>query len=217
VSAVADVDEVLRVNLGPERVIADAAAAEERFLARYGDTQFLLVKLQPGLDALELGLTTIQRSAVQRVQPSIRVMGFETAILTEEQLTTCSFDENATDAVRIDRLRWLLRADRYFVMPMRKRTDDATFLDRVSVGRATNKDIVLRHTSVSKFHAWFEMDEHGSIYVADADSTNGTLLGGKKLAARELTRVSPGEPLRFGSVECLCSSPSEFWRALRPA
>jgi hypothetical protein len=217
VSAVADVDEVLRVNLGPERVIADASAAEDRFLARYGDTQFLLVKLQPGLDALEMGLTTIQRSAVQRVQPSIRVMGFETAILTEDQSMTCSFDEDATDAVRIDRLRWLLRADRYFVMPMRKRTDDPTFLDRVSVGRATNKDIVLRHSSVSKFHAWFEMDEHGSIYVADADSTNGTVLGGKKLAVRELTRVSPGEPMRFGSVECLCSSPSEFWRALRPA
>lgn len=216
-SAVADLDEVLKVNLGPERMMADAAAPEDRFLARYGDTQLLLVKLQPGLDALEMGLTSIQRTAVQRVQPSIRVMGFETAVLTEEQLMTMAFDDGDTDAVRVERLRWMLRADRHFVMPLRKRTDDATFLDRVSVGRATNKDIVLRHSSVSKFHAWFEMDEHGSVYVADADSTNGTLLAGKKLPPRELVRVTPGEPVRFGSVESLCCSPAEFWRALRPA
>jgi FHA domain len=217
VSAVADVDEVLKVNLGPERVIADAAASEERFLARYGDTQLLLVKLQPGLDALEMGLTTIQRTAVQRVQPSIRVMGFETAVLTEEQLLTLSFEDGEADHVRVDRLRWMLRNDRHFVMPLRKRTDDATFLDRVSVGRATNKDVVLRHSSVSKFHAWFEMDEHGSVYVADADSTNGTLLAGKKLPPRELIRVAPGEQVRFGSVDCICTDPAEFWRALRPA
>jgi hypothetical protein len=195
--------------------MTDAAATEERFLARYGDTQLLLIKLQPGLDALELGLSTLQRTAVQRVQPSIRVMGFETVVLNEEQIMTLSSDDPAQYGVRVERLRWLLRNDRYFVMPLRKRTDDATFLDRVSIGRATNKDIVLRHPSVSKFHAWFEMDEHGSVYVADADSTNGSMLGGKKLPPRELIRVTPGEHIRFGSIDCVAADPGEFWRAIR--
>jgi hypothetical protein len=210
-------DDGLCVNLGPERVMADAAAPEDRFLSRYGDTQLLLVKLQPGLDALEMGLSTIQRTAVQRVQPSIRVMGFETVVLNEEQIMTLAADETVRDHVRIERLRWLLKADRYFVMPLRKRTDDATFLDRVSVGRATNKDIVLRHPSVSKFHAWFEMDENRSLYVADADSTNGTMQNGKKLTPRELVRISPNDHLRFGSIDCVACDPSEFWRAIRAA
>ena len=126
-------------------------------------------------------------------------------------------DGPSQEAVRIDRLRWQLRNDRYFVMPLRKRTDDPTFLDRVSVGRATNKDVVLRHPSVSKFHAWFEMDDHGSLYVADSDSTNGTMLGAKKLAPRELTRVNSGDHVRFGSVDCIACLPIEFWRAIRSA
>jgi hypothetical protein len=208
-------DQGLRNNLGPERVMKVAGGPEDEFLEHYGDTQFLLVKLQPGLEALELGLTTIQRVAVQPVLPSIRVMGFETAILTEQQVLELELGEGS-EAARIERLRWLLRNDRYFVLPLRKRTEDATFMDRVSLGRSTNKDIVLRHPNVSKFHAWFEMDEQSALYVADAEATNGTLLNGKKLAPRELTRVSSGDHLRFGSVECVACDPAEFWRAIRP-
>ncbi len=46
------------------------------------------------------------------------------------------------------------------VIALEKR-DDASgpFPSRVSIGRARNADIVLRHESVSKFHAWFERDE----------------------------------------------------------
>jgi hypothetical protein len=207
--------DVLRQNLAPERIMADAAAPEDRFLSRYGDTLFLLIKLQTGLDALEMGLSTIQRSAVTRVQPSVRVMGFETVVVNEEQLLSMVGDGPSQEKARIERLRWQLRNDRFFVMPLRKRTDDPTFLDRVSVGRATNKDVVLRHPSVSKFHAWFEMDDHGSVYVADSDSTNGTMLGTKKLPARELTRVNSGDHVRFGSVDCVACAPVEFWRAVR--
>lgn len=195
--------------------MADAAAPEDRFLSRYGDTQLLLIKLQTGLDALEMGLSSIQRTAVTRVQPSIRVMGFETVVVNEEQMMAMGEGAAGQEHVRVERLRWMLRNDRHFVMPLRKRTDDPTFLDRVSVGRATNKDVVLRHPSVSKFHAWFEMDDHGSLYVADSDSTNGTMLGNKKLVPKDLVRVNSGDHIRFGSVECVACVPSEFWRAIR--
>ena len=59
------------------------------------------------------------------------------------------------------------------------------------------------------------MDEQGSLYVADSDSTNGTMLGSKKLPPRELTRVNSGDHVRFGSVDCVACAPVEFWRAIR--
>lgn len=217
-NAAADLDAVLCGNLGPSRLLTEAAGPLERFLARHGDTQFLLVKLSPGLETLEGGLSAMEGSALRRVQPSIRVMGFETQSLTEAQLQDleASLPEPGKELMRLDRLRYLFGTDRYHVLPLRKRTDDATtFLDRISVGRATNKDIVLRHQTVSKFHAWFEMGDTSELCVADSDSTNGSTLNGKPLPARELTKVEPGDHLRFGSVECVTSEPGDFWRAIR--
>ena len=56
-----------------------------------------------------------------------------------------------------------------------------------------------------------------ALYLADADSTNGTMLNGKKLPPRELLRVNSGDHVRFGSIECVACDPSDFWRALRRA
>ncbi|MFI5308330.1 MAG: FHA domain-containing protein [Polyangiales bacterium] len=207
-------DEVLRHKLGPEQIVADAAGSEDSFVARYGDTQFVMVKLLPGFENVEAGLSTTQRDEGQRVLPSVRVMSFETEVLTQEQVLELELGDGSVQS-RLDRLRWLLRNDRYFIMPLRKRTVDATFMDRVSLGRAVNKDVVLRHPNVSKFHAWFEMDDQAALYLADADSRNGTWLNGKRLSARELTRVSSGDHVRFGSIECVACDPRELWQALR--
>jgi hypothetical protein len=217
VNAAADLDAALCGNLGPPRMLTEASGSRERFLARYGDTQLLVVKLAPGLDMLEGALSALESAPQRRVQPSVRVMGFETQSLTEEQLQSLELDvpDRGTELLRIDRLRWMFGSERHHVVPLRKRTDDATFLDRISLGRATNKDIVLRHATVSKFHAWFEMGDTGELYVADSDSTNGSTLNGKPLPPRELTRVQPGDHLRFGSVECVACEPADFWRAIR--
>jgi len=215
VNAAPDLDAQLCSNLGPERVLADASGSVERFLARHGDTQLLLIKLVVGLDTLEGGLTAMEATPQRRVQPSIRVMGFETQVLSDDQVRELDLEQPGKELMRLDRLRWLFRADRYHVSPLRKRTDDATFLDRISVGRATNKDVVLRHASVSKFHAWFEMGDTGELYLADSDSTNGTIVNGRQLPPRELTRVQPGDHLRFGSVECVTCEAADFWRAIR--
>ena len=216
-NAAADLDAVLCGNLGPSRLLTEAAGPLERFLARHGDTQFLLVKLSPGVETLEGGLTAMEGSALRRVQPSTRVMGFETQSLTNSQLEDLEahLPEPGKELMRLDRLRYLFGTGRYHVLPLRKRTDDATFIDRISLGRATNKDIVLRHQTVSKFHCWFEMGDTGELCVADSDSTNGSTLNGRQLPARELTKVEPGDHLRFGSVECVTCEPGDFWRAIR--
>ena len=109
----------------------------------------------------------------------------------------------------------LLEKHPHFAVPVRKRADsDALFMGRISIGRARNKDIVLRHSSISKFHAWFEADESENLHVCDAGSTNLTHLNGKPLEARARTAVEPGDALRFGSIETVVCSPMTFWACL---
>ncbi len=215
-SSVSDLDDALRDNVAPDHMLRDIMDSEARFLARHGDTLLLMIRLSSGLEALEMGLSVAEQSPAARVQPSIRVMGLETQVLLDEELADADLAAASTLTARVERLRWLIGKGRYYVVPLRKRTDDATFADRISVGRSSSKDIVLRNPSVSKFHAWFEMDDTRSLYVADAESTNRTHLNGTKLEPRELTRVQSGDHLRIGSIDCIPCDPAELWRALRP-
>jgi hypothetical protein len=207
-------DEVLCANLIPTRIVTEVTAPESVFLGRYGDALLLMIKLQPAVDQLERGLVTSDITAGQRVAPSVRAMAFETAIADIDDIRATVAD-STPGIVRAERMRWLIRSDRFYVAPLRKRSIEESFRDRVSVGRAVNKDVVLRHPNVSKLHAWFELDENGGVYIADAESSNGTFLNHQRLAARELTQVSAGQHLRFGSVESIVCSAAALWHAVR--
>jgi pSer/pThr/pTyr-binding forkhead associated (FHA) protein len=87
-------------------------------------------------------------------------------------------------------------------------------MDRVSIGRARNKDIVLRHSTISKFHAWFEVSDAETLYVCDAGSTNLTHVNQRRLEPRVRALVEPGDVIRFGSVEAVVSSSTVLWRSL---
>lgn len=97
-----------------------------------------------------------------------------------------------------------------------------SWVGKISVGRALNNDIVLRHESVSKLHAYFfeatrdvaeEVEEikggirqeAGKLMLVDADSANGTVLNGRKLSSRvdEGEVVSVGDEILFGEVDCV--------------
>jgi pSer/pThr/pTyr-binding forkhead associated (FHA) protein len=94
---------------------------------------------------------------------------------------------------------------------------DTAYKDRISVGRARNKDIVLRHPSVSKFHGWFEVDERGMAYFTDDDSKNRTRVNGMLLFPRERSQIQSGDTIRFGSVEAILCAPLVFYKAVRTA
>jgi hypothetical protein len=98
------------------------------------------------------------------------------------------------------------------VVPIRKRSE-VSFLHHVSVGRARNHDIVLRHKSVSKFHAWFELTQDVRLFVKDCDSSNHTFVNGTKVKDREEVRA--GDTLRFGSVEGRLCTAEGLWRLMR--
>jgi len=98
------------------------------------------------------------------------------------------------------------------VVPIRKRSE-VSFLHHVSVGRARNHDIVLRHKSVSKFHAWFEITQDVRLFVKDCDSSNHTFVNDAQVKDRE--EVRPGDSLRFGSVEGRVCTSEGLWRLMR--
>jgi hypothetical protein len=98
------------------------------------------------------------------------------------------------------------------VVPIRKRSE-VSFLHHVSVGRARNHDIVLRHKSVSKFHAWFELSPDARLFVKDSDSSNHTFVNGTQVKDRQ--EVRPSDTVRFGSVEGRICTSEGLWRLMR--
>lgn len=201
-------------NVSPAEIVEAAATNELRgFLTLYGDTLLLIVRLRAGDTELAsgLGAAAIHGGTSTPVQP-VGSMEFHTVVHTpSEQPIMAAHRGTAPDAELARRL-----ADGgHFIVPLRKRAGgDALYMDRISVGRARNKDIVLRHQSVSKFHCWFEVDDMGAFYVTDAGSKNTTKVNVTSLKPRERTRVDPGDVIRFGSVEAILCAPRVLWGAL---
>ncbi len=89
-------------------------------------------------------------------------------------------------------------AKRLLLAPITK-SAKSPYLDRVSVGRARNSDVVIRHASVSKLHAHFR-EENGTLTVTDVGSHNGTRIDGVALAAHQPAPLAAGTLVVFGRV-----------------
>lgn len=197
-------------NLAPRVLVEDAATLDlMEFLGRYGDALLLLVRIPEGDTELELGLSA--------AAPSTGAGGpgplpFRTGLQAPPRTWR---SERVRDEEPIS-LRQLIEGDAYFAVPVRKRGDsEALFMGRISIGRARNKDIVLRHSTVSKFHAWFEVDESEDLHLSDGGSTNLTQLNGQPIEPRARIAVQPGDLLRFGAIETVLCSPRALWDCLR--
>jgi hypothetical protein len=70
----------------------------------------------------------------------------------------------------------------------------------VTIGHAESNDIVIRDPSVSRFHAYLQGS--GTRWsLADADSKNGTFLGGVQLPPSKLVALPERAQIRLGAVE----------------
>lgn len=123
--------------------------------------------------------------AVQHTQR----IGFRTSLVTHEALALDLLDDAGA-----------IEADRWVIVPLEKRAGNP-YPERLSIGRATNCDVVLRWPTVSKLHAHLHM-AHGALSrVTDCQSANGTFLNGKPVgAAGSAARL--GDKLRLGTLEC---------------
>lgn len=197
-------------NLLPNLVLARARAQSAASFARgYSGTLFLLIRVDDDQGDLRVGLDE-STAEVPRPEPTRDRIAFSTAVDPEELRGAPSSQPFGLDHLE---LRKRLLAAAYYAVPIKKRELGAKqFVGRVSVGRARNNDIVLRHATVSKFHAWFELEED-RILLADARSKNRTWLSGQPLPPGEPAIVPPGAAVRFGRVSTLVVTPEALWRA----
>ena len=72
---------------------------------------------------------------------------------------------------------------------------------RLNVGRASDNDLTINDTSVSKIHAALLMTAEGTLLVADTGSTNGTYLNGRRISYGESRLIEDGDVVGFGDVE----------------
>jgi pSer/pThr/pTyr-binding forkhead associated (FHA) protein len=72
---------------------------------------------------------------------------------------------------------------------------------RLNVGRGTDNDLYLNHSSVSKVHAALKMDAGQNLLVADTGSTNGTHINGVRIPYGEARPIADGDVIAFGEVE----------------
>lgn len=95
-----------------------------------------------------------------------------------------------------------------------KKRPGNVFPDTIFVGRATNNDICIPHTSVSKLHARCRYGVYG-VVVQDAGSSNGTTVNGDAIAAGVDASVAHGDLVRFGNVVFQCFEPVRFHSVLQ--
>ncbi|XYI03658.1 FHA domain-containing protein [Sorangium sp. So ce1128] len=74
------------------------------------------------------------------------------------------------------------------------------YKDRISLGRARNCDIVIRHSSISKLHAHIRVHENKSYTIADVGSHNGTRIGDRALSPNVAEPLCPNSVIFLGAV-----------------
>jgi chromosome segregation ATPase len=78
--------------------------------------------------------------------------------------------------------------------------------EQVRLGRNAANDIVIDNSWISSYHAEFRVGPGGETEVRDLNSSNGTLVNGKRI---ETSRLSPGDTVCFGQLEAVFDPPGE--------
>lgn len=68
---------------------------------------------------------------------------------------------------------------------------------RMTIGRDKKNDFVIEDGLVSRFHLEIQQIR-GSYFVQDRDSSNGTMINGKKIKAGKYIKINPGDTLSIG-------------------
>lgn len=121
----------------------------------------------------------------------------------------------STLAGRPSPLRSILETFRdALVVPLRK-SDRNHFTQMITLGRASNNDIVIAIPTVSKLHGWFASVGSEWRYF-EAGSTNGSWIGSRKLEDRASAPLEDGVEVCIGPhVRMLYKTPAGLWETVR--
>lgn len=87
---------------------------------------------------------------------------------------------------------------------------------KLLVGRSTERDFSIDHSTVSKRHAFIMYDSEKDAYkLGDAGSTNGTFLNGQSVESGEPVYVRDGNIVSFGDCDYMFFSPKGFIELLK--
>jgi hypothetical protein len=169
-------------NLLPAALVFDAAHLElDAFLRQCGAGPLLLVRIPENETELRAGLQSLWLPAATQSTGRLAPIPFRTAGPgARPKQPAIEPSSNHRDV-----LLALAQGVHVAVLLRSKGAPKSGRLGarRVAVGRATNNDVVLRHTSVSKFHASFDPTPEETVMVEDV-STNGTSLNDARLQRR---------------------------------
>lgn len=88
------------------------------------------------------------------------------------------------------------------------------FGSMITVGRATNNDVVLPLRTVSKMHSYF-MPSGSTWKITDQHSANGTFVDGLKLPDGRGMTLTDGAKIGFGNeAQCRFYSPRGVWKLI---
>lgn len=191
----------------------------KRFVTLWSDAPLLVIKLRNDSNELVQGLSLVTNQTAAKDAPDPNSQPMDDALMVTDVFDPTPFGTlKSSQASDPGALRAFLEDGRHFALSVKKRPDaESLFATRISIGRARNKDIVLRDQTVSKFHGWFLRDEGDSLSFADAGSTNGTHINGTVVKTRGPQRLRAGDRIRIGSVETMIATAELLWNALHPS
>lgn len=206
--------EYSTIDLRPHSLVASARhARRETFVQVLHGAPLLLVPVGsvaetgPPDETLLDGLEACTSRAGEALPPTRDGLPFSTATVPGEGARRRSLLERLATTGSV-----------LFAVVLHKRPGSRTLSEhRICVGRSHGNDIVLRASSVSKLHAWFQRDEDDTYFVVDAGSHNGTRVREVPLEPRKAMQVGSGDVLLFGSVEATFCTAGDFWDVLQTA
>ena len=105
-------------------------------------------------------------------------------------------------------------APKWLVVPLRKKEGHA-FQDRLSVGRATNCDVVLRFSFVSKLQGHIMLEAGQPTSYVDYGGANPGRLNGAPLTPKVRTPLSSGDRLSVGPLALELCGQERFVQIVR--
>jgi hypothetical protein len=99
------------------------------------------------------------------------------------------------------------------IVPVKKNPENP-FPDRLTIGRATNCDVVIRFAFISKVHAHLFV-QGDKLTLRDNKAANGTFHNHKKLDAGSSRSVRLGDTLGFGALELELIDAGRLYELLR--